>query len=161
MKAGLYYILCERNGRIYIGQSGNVSRRFYEHRCNLSAGRHYNRQLQADWREHGEAAFTFGVLSYERDLRMRSQLEQTWINTYRADDPAYGYNVVSSKFDRAGVSDFARRFMAALDRLGTPAQQEAAFPDMSPRTLRGWRRGQNIPETLAILEAAGVIRINA
>jgi len=159
MRAGIYYILCKRNDRIYVGQSGNVSKRFMEHRTTLRAGRHYNAGLQADWSTYGEDAFEFGTLGAERNPRERARLEQMWVNTYRADDPALGYNVVTSKYDRSKVSGFARRFMDALERIGTPAEQEAAFPNISPRALRYWRRGE-VPNCLEALEAAGIITIN-
>jgi len=59
---GVYAIHNIVNGRVYIGQTRNVSRRFKQHRRLLNMGGHSNPGLQADWKEHGEAAFKMEVM---------------------------------------------------------------------------------------------------
>lgn len=57
------------------------------------------------------------------------------------------------------MNDTARRFAAAIRRVGkTPAEQSARL-GVSERTLRHWKRG-GIPRLLVNLEAAGVVHIS-
>jgi hypothetical protein len=48
-RAGVYEIVCEETGRVYIGQSTSVTRRVLQHLDDLEADRHSNKLLQHDW----------------------------------------------------------------------------------------------------------------
>lgn len=62
MTCGIYTIRNTINGRLYIGSSVNIERRWSVHRHNLLAGTHHSRILQNSWNKHGTGAFTFNVL---------------------------------------------------------------------------------------------------
>lgn len=47
--SGIYEIINEKNGRVYIGSSGNIEQRFKTHQADLKAGRHCNKDLQRDY----------------------------------------------------------------------------------------------------------------
>jgi predicted GIY-YIG superfamily endonuclease len=55
-------------GRVYIGSSDDIPRRWHSHLSQLRGGRHHNYRLQAAWAEHGEAAFAFAVIEEVADL---------------------------------------------------------------------------------------------
>lgn len=62
MMCGVYAIKNKVSGRIYIGSSADIERRWSVHRHHLNAGTHHSRILQNSWRKHGEDAFVFEVL---------------------------------------------------------------------------------------------------
>jgi predicted GIY-YIG superfamily endonuclease len=100
MIAGIYYILNERNYRIYIGASENVDQRITDHRNRLRRGTHINKALQSDWNDYGESAFTTALLVEHKmsfptlpiALAWLYDMERFWIRFYRATQPEYGYN---------------------------------------------------------------------
>lgn len=61
-KCGIYWIEHIASGRVYVGSSGNISRRWTVHKGSLRAGKHHTAHLQRAWLKHGEAAFSFAVI---------------------------------------------------------------------------------------------------
>lgn len=59
MDSGVYGILCEANGRIYIGSTNNFKRRKKEHFNLLRNNKHGNEDLQNDFIKLGESYFKF------------------------------------------------------------------------------------------------------
>jgi hypothetical protein len=59
---GVYQIENTVNGKVYVGSSTCLKRRFKAHRNALLAGRHHSAKLQRSWDKYGEAAFEFLVL---------------------------------------------------------------------------------------------------
>lgn len=98
MTAGVYYIFCEPDQRLYIGSSVNVETRIAKHRSHLRAGNHRSKRMQAAWNEYGESAFEFVLLAEVRPVigyTMRAVLEAHegfWVQLYRSDHPRWGYN---------------------------------------------------------------------
>lgn len=62
MTCGIYKIENKINGKVYIGQSNNIFRRWMEHQRELIYGVHHSRKLQADFNKYGITAFLFEVL---------------------------------------------------------------------------------------------------
>lgn len=83
--ATIYALTCSANGFAYVGvTSGKLSKRFREHRCLCNTGKHHAVKLIADWREHGEQAFSMIALE-EADYSHRGahcEAEQKWIDHY-------------------------------------------------------------------------------
>ena len=59
---GIYQIKNLVNGKIYIGSSVNIARRWREHKTELRKDRHGNIYLQRSWNKYGEEEFEFSVL---------------------------------------------------------------------------------------------------
>jgi hypothetical protein len=51
-----------RNGRLLLVSGVDIRSLLNRHQAQLRLGVHRHRELQADWREHGEPAFEFQVL---------------------------------------------------------------------------------------------------
>jgi len=62
--SGVYQIRNKENGKRYIGSSGNVSKRLYEHKRTLQKGKHHNCHLQRAFDKYGLGKFVFEVLEY-------------------------------------------------------------------------------------------------
>jgi predicted GIY-YIG superfamily endonuclease len=58
---GIYAIKNIENGKMYIGQSTNLSHRKSQHLCALKAGKHHSRSLQSEYNENPQA-FKFEIL---------------------------------------------------------------------------------------------------
>lgn len=80
--AGVYIIRCLTNGKIYIGSSVHVHKRWSTHRRALHKNRHFNKSIQNAWNKYGENAFTFEILECcERDITLLR--EQYWLDTLK------------------------------------------------------------------------------
>jgi hypothetical protein len=59
---GLFAIRNRVTGRLLVATSLNLTAAINRHRVELQRGVHRHRDLMADWRQYGEAQFTFEVL---------------------------------------------------------------------------------------------------
>ena len=84
MKTGVYKITNLVNGKVYIGASKNIERRWSAHRRGLTA-------IADDLKTFGLENFKFEVL-LECPEDMLAQWERDMIALYDADDPEKGYN---------------------------------------------------------------------
>lgn len=101
MPAGVYAITHTPTGRLYIGSSVNVPRRWSSHRRDLRRGTHPNRFLQAAWVKYGEDAFEFTVIEQCPPERLVER-EQAWLDTLRSFDRSVGFNLSPSAYSLRG-----------------------------------------------------------
>ena len=90
----IYSILNKVNGKIYVGLTIDVKRRFKEHKSELRSGIHYNSHLQRAWNKYGEDAFEFNVLEYCSDDKL-SDNESWWIDYFDSTNKLKGYNQIT------------------------------------------------------------------
>lgn len=90
MTSGVYIIRNLTNGKVYIGASANVERRWRNHENDLRRGVHHSSHLQRAWLKYGEDAFAFDVLEETSDLSGR---ESWWISHVRPDLRGRGFNL--------------------------------------------------------------------
>jgi group I intron endonuclease len=90
---GVYAWLNTRTGKVYVGSSVNVLRRYKEHLSMFLKGSHYNRHLQNAWNIDSQC-FAFAVieLSSVNDIRERGRF---WLDELQAGDKDLGYNLMS------------------------------------------------------------------
>lgn len=99
---GIYKICNIKNGKVYIGSSSNVVRRWNVHKRFLRNGCHSNAHLQRAWDKYGEDGFIFEVI----ELTSKSNLlytEQKHIDCTLCFLPQYGYNI----FPEAGRPSYS------------------------------------------------------
>jgi group I intron endonuclease len=77
--SGIYQIKNLINGKIYIGSSNHLYRRYSDHIRFLNRNSHFNPKLQASWNKYGGDNFEFSVLEYCLPIRL-VELEQLYIN---------------------------------------------------------------------------------
>ena len=92
MNCGIYKITNHADGKSYIGQSKNLSRRKYGHFSSLDKNKHPNRFVQRAYNKYGKDNFTFSVLIIcdEDNLDM---YEESIISAYKTNDKRFGYNL--------------------------------------------------------------------
>ena len=93
--AGVYLIRNKRNGKIYVGQSKNILKRFRQYEWGATSDRNYQETMHPVTkaiREEGIENFEFAIVERCNDLQKRVHLEAEYIKKYKSDDPTYGYN---------------------------------------------------------------------
>jgi group I intron endonuclease len=82
--SGIYKITNIKNGRIYIGSSCNIRKRWHGHAASLRCGKHYNQFLQHDYNKCGADAFVYELLESTEhlDQNARLALEEEYIMKY-------------------------------------------------------------------------------
>ena len=96
---GIYCIENNENGKKYIGQSTNITYRFYQHRSDLKCNRHRNQHLQCAWNEHGGEKFNFYILE-ECARDELDERERFYISLFNTMNQNCGYN-----FESGGCSN--------------------------------------------------------
>lgn len=86
--SGIYVISNTKNGKIYIGQSENISERCKQHRRALNRGNHENCHLQRAWNKYGGKAFKFKILEH-CSIEQLDEREQYYLDIYMPRDICY------------------------------------------------------------------------
>jgi len=79
MAAGVYTITQAGSGKVYVGSSVDIRRRWQDHRRHLRRGSHPNGHLQAAWTKYGEDAFVFAVVEVAEPADLIER-EQSWLD---------------------------------------------------------------------------------
>lgn len=113
---GIYKITNSVNGKVYVGQSVNVLKRWKDHIKSLISHTHINRHLQSAFDKYGPQSFSFSVI--ERcDKTQLDEREQYWI---RALDSfgCNGYNLTAGGEGNQGWrprrEDFQHLFLPVI-----------------------------------------------
>lgn len=155
---GVYLITCVANGRIYIGSSASLLRRWYYHRRDLRNGSHVSRHMQAAWNKHGEQSFIIEAIEYSQSRDDAISREAYWLKQLQpfgdhgfngARDPSrttLGYKYTDEQ--RAAISspvaeyDNAGRLVARYTSRSSAALAKGLRgPELISRAVAsGWRR---------------------
>ena len=76
---GVYQIINNVTGWVYIGSSVNIFRRWKQHRQTLQRGAHAKPQMQRDADLHGWHSFTYELLEICADQEEAWEREDEWI----------------------------------------------------------------------------------
>lgn len=114
---GIYKITNKNNGKVYIGQSVDISHRRSCHEYDLKNNRHKNIYLQRAYNMEPDA-FSFEIICYcnEEDL---DELEMFYINKYNSADSHYGYNLDKSARGTGRKSEETKRKMSEVKKGNT------------------------------------------
>lgn len=82
--SGIYIITNKISGKIYIGESLDIYRRWHdEHIPQLRKKRHYNKELQNDFNKYGEENFSFEILErYSEDNPITTKAKIIILESY-------------------------------------------------------------------------------
>jgi len=92
MLCGIYKITNILNGKMYVGSSVNINKRWIKHRWELNKGRHGNEYLQRAWNQYGAENFIFEIIE-ETTLENIISREQYWLDSLNVCDNKVGYNL--------------------------------------------------------------------
>lgn len=80
---GIYAIKNQANGKVYIGQSVDIARRWRDHLNELKQNKHRNSHLQSAFLMYGVEAFTFEIIE-ECSREMLDELEHFYIREFNS-----------------------------------------------------------------------------
>ena len=89
---GIYCIKNKISGKVYIGSSNNIERRFRRHRTELNTKTHSNKYLERAYEKYGKDNFEFIILE-ECNLQELVQREILYIKKYDSLNTLKGYNL--------------------------------------------------------------------
>lgn len=90
MVCGIYKIENKENGKVYVGSSKDINKRWYAHRTALMNKKHHNAKLQHAWNKSGgKIELEYSILE-ECDILKLFEREQHWMDHY--DSYVSGYN---------------------------------------------------------------------
>lgn len=122
MKSGIYKITNTINGKVYIGQSININKRFKTHLSDLKYNRHHNIYLQKSFNKYGPEAFEFKVIKF-CPIEKLDDLEKKYIFEYNSINEVFGYNLVDGGHKYRFFTDDVRKRMG-LKRKGKKLSDE-------------------------------------
>lgn len=100
---GIYKIQNLVNGKVYIGSSADIKKRFGAHRSKLGRGTHHSIFLQRSWDKHGSVNFSFAILELVRIPARVHIAENRHIQEFNSSDQRYGYNVCPAAGSLLGI----------------------------------------------------------
>lgn len=92
--SGIYKITCVPTGKVYIGQSNNVYKRWRDHRLELRKNQHVNNYLQRAWNKYGETQFEFEIIK-KCNINEMDKWEQHYIAILNSNNLNFGFNLDS------------------------------------------------------------------
>lgn len=91
-RCGIYQIRNLVNGKVYIGSSVNIDKRWTKHKKDLTEDVHHSSHLQKSFNKYGIASFVFELLeSVQRNFLIEK--EQMYLDAIRSYDRDKGYNI--------------------------------------------------------------------
>lgn len=81
-------IRCKPNGKVYVGQSTNIEKRWKDHKYGLHGNYHHCKELQKDWNIYGEDNFEFKVIQKCKEDKL-DELEIIHIEQFMAFEKGY------------------------------------------------------------------------
>jgi len=91
---GIYKITNLENGKMYVGQSVDINRRWKNHKRLLNNNKHQNKHLQSSWNIYGSEKFEFSIIELCNENEL-DEKEIYWIDklrTYHGFPDCNGYN---------------------------------------------------------------------
>ncbi len=139
--SGIYAIFNLVNGKVYIGQSGNLAQRYKEHWSNKGVNGKHNRDISDDFELYTVTNFLFIILEFVllpfgviNDIdNCRAYLkpyEDKWIDYYECLNPLYGYN----------------KIYGGVTTLGASFYQEQEFKDKISKSLKEYYKNNPVTE---------------
>ena len=104
---GIYKIKNKVNGKVYIGQSIRIEKRWIDHKKTLRSNSHRNIYLQNAWNKYGEENFIHEIIE-ECDISELNDKEIYWIKYYNSTDSSCGYNLDKGGGCNKEISDITR-----------------------------------------------------
>ena len=87
MVCGIYCIKNVKNGKVYVGQSVKIEKRFAKHKRELNKNEHWIKELQKDWNDN-ETDFEFLIIELCEKNELNDK-ERYWISYYRKNGSVY------------------------------------------------------------------------
>lgn len=139
MSGGIYKIENLITGRIYIGKSKNISKRFKQHQQSLKGGYHKNKELQNDYNLYGENNFKFSILRKTDCSKKLYYYESYYVDKFDSFNNGYNikalYNHKAIKFIEKDIEIYISKIKNMLPK--TDKKQYTIYQEFNT-TLRNY-----------------------
>lgn len=127
MSVGIYKIQNMLNGKIYVGQSVDIEKRWSTHRAELKNNYHHNVHLQSAWNKYGEENFEFSIVE-ECNIDQLDQYEIYWISKFNSYEN--GYNLTAG----GGNTESFSKSVIQFDCVGNELQRYSSISEAETLT---------------------------
>lgn len=93
MEYVVYFIVCLKNNKVYVGRSQEYEKRWRAHKNMLRSNTHRNMWLQEDWNKYGEENFDFRIIHTVHTVDDSIKMEQCYIDDHTLNK----YNISSAE----------------------------------------------------------------
>ena len=103
---GVYKIVNNINGKIYIGSTGSkggFKKRWSYHLDGLRHNKHHSIHLQRAWNKYGVQSFTFEIIEVIENINILLEREQFYLDFYQSYDIKIGYNICKIAGSSLGI----------------------------------------------------------
>ena len=144
--SGVYKLINSMNGKIYIGSSVALSKRFYEHFRLLKNLKHPNQKLQNAFNKYGEGSFSAIPMIYcsKKDLIF---YEQRFLDCFNPE-----YNILKDATTRLNV----RHTPETIEKLRIASSGRKASPETLEKLRLHGLKHRNEPRVLEALKLGGI-----
>ena len=98
-KSGIYLILNEITGQVYVGSTVRFSKRYNQHKRLLATKTHHNERLQYSFNKYGVENFAFEIVEVVEDISGLLQAEQNHIDWYSAIQDSFNLSKIAGKVE--------------------------------------------------------------
>lgn len=99
---GIYKLVNQLNGRVYIGSAFNLLNRKRQHFWYLNSNTHQNKFLQNDYNKCGKKYFKFEILELVKRKSNLIEIEQKYLNKF-FDNTTMCYNICPIAYSKTGT----------------------------------------------------------
>lgn len=138
---GIYVIRNTPTGKVLVGSSRNVFKRFRYHQQTARRGTHKNPYFQHAWDKHGAESFTY-TLVVSCELSDLIAKEDYWMAVLESRDPAKGYNLKAATGREQSAETRAK--IAAASRARMTPEARAHLSAIHSGVLH-WNYGKKAP----------------
>lgn len=142
---GIYKITNNLNGKVYIGKSVNIWKRWQSHKDKLTKGIHFNTHLQSSYNYHGSTYFNCDILEECLESELNDK-EKYWITQLNSRDKHLGYNKVEGGL--GGVLNLESLEKMANSLKGRKLSDETKLK--ISKALTGKTRPQKVKDQISI-----------
>ena len=140
--SGIYKIENLVNGKIYVGQSVNIKKRWKDHKYYLRHNLHQNRYIQRAWNKQGEENYSFSIIE-ECDKELLGEKESYYINLFKSNNFKFGYNCTSGG-ENYTLTEGTRKIRVLANHNNKPILQI----DLNGNIINEWRGTSDIHRNL-------------
>lgn len=145
-KVGIYKFTNIITGKIYIGSSQNLQKRFFTHLNLLNNNKHHSKHFQNSWNKYGEDNFSYEIIEFVEDLQDLLKREQyyldkllfaqDYINKINSKFIELSYNINPSSSNRLGTIQSLESIQKSI--LNNPNRKEILQYDFSGNFIKEW-----------------------
>lgn len=159
MPCGIYSITNSVNGKVYIGKSRNIAKRWAKHKCNAKNNDESCPKLYRAMRKYGEENFIFDIIQLFPDDVQEEILSRAEIKAIEEHDSInHGYNIAPGGIG-GNIGDEAREKAKKTNRARYGVDNPLSNPDIYKKANDSLQRHYGVSNPMKCPEIAEKSRL--